>query len=273
VKAYSSILCHDKLNIEGGHVASELSPARSPACPVEVDRTSPVPLYFQVARSLQELIEKGEIGVGSRIENEVDLAERLGVSRPTTRRAIQYLVERGMLVRKRGVGTQVVHPKVRRPVQLSSLYDDLSAAARVPRTEVLDLRIIPAPDTVADALQIGHGTEVTWTERLRFADDEPLALMHNAIPADLLTLERADLARHGLYELLRRAGIVPHIATQVIGARGATAAEARVLDEKRGASLLTMTRTAWDAIGRPLEYGSHLYRASRYSFELNLTAG
>ena len=51
--------------------------------PVEVDRSSPVPLYFQVATRLQELIEKGEIGVGARIENEVDLAERLGVSRPT----------------------------------------------------------------------------------------------------------------------------------------------------------------------------------------------
>ena len=42
------------------------------------------------------------------------------------RQAIQYLVERGMLVRKRGVGTQVVHPKVRRPVELTSLYDDLA---------------------------------------------------------------------------------------------------------------------------------------------------
>jgi DNA-binding GntR family transcriptional regulator len=73
--------------------------------------------------------------------------------------------------------------------------------------------------------------------------------------------------------LLRRAGFVPRIATQVIGARSATATEARVLQEKRGASLLTMTRTAWDAGGRALEYGSHLYRASRYSFELNLAAG
>src|ERR1700712_4931214 len=101
--------------------------------PVEVDRSSPVPLYFQVATRLQELIEKGEIGVGDRIENEVDLAERLGVSRPTTRRAIQSLVERGMLVPRRGVGTQVVHPKVRRPVELSSLYDDLLSSARTPR--------------------------------------------------------------------------------------------------------------------------------------------
>lgn len=241
--------------------------------PVEVDRSSPIPLYFQVATRLQELIEKGEIGVGDRIENEVDLAERLGVSRPTTRRAIQYLVERGMLIRRRGVGTQVVHPKVRRPVELSSLYDDLVAGDRAPRTEVLSLEVIGAPDPVAAALEVAPGTEVTWIERLRYAGDEPLALMHNAIPLDVLRLTREDLAEHGLYELLRRAGLVPRIATQVIGARTATAAEVRTLAETRGASLLTMTRTAWDAGGRALEYGSHLYRASRYSFEINLSAG
>ena len=254
-------------------MTSELSAPRSPVRPVEVDRTSPVPLYFQVATRLQELIEKGEIGVGARIENEVDLAERLGVSRPTTRRAIQYLVERGMLVRKRGVGTQVVHPKVRRPVELSSLYDDLVNSDRAPRTEVLDLKIVPATQEIAGALEIAPGTDVTWFERLRFAGGEPLALMHNATPADLIELTREDLAERGLYELLRRAGFIPRIATQVIGARSATSAEAKILDEKRGASLLTMTRTAWDAGGRALEYGSHLYRASRYSFELNLSAG
>ncbi len=254
-------------------MTSELSAPRSPVRPVEVDRTSPVPLYYQVATRLQELIEKGEIGVGARIENEVDLAERLGVSRPTTRRAIQYLVERGMLVRKRGVGTQVVHPKVRRPVELSSLYDDLVSADRAPRTEVLDLKVVPASREIAAALETAPGTEVTWIERLRYAGGEPLALMHNAIPVDLIRLTERDLAEHGLYELLRRAGFVPRIATQVIGARSATATEARTLQEKRGASLLTMTRTAWDAGGRVLEYGSHLYRASRYSFELNLSAG
>src|SRR4051812_29063722 len=198
------MLCHDKLKNREGSVTSDLSPPSGPAAPVEVDRTSSVPLYFQVASRLQELIENGQIGVGSRIENEVDLAERLGVSRPTTRRAIQYLVDRGMLVRKRGVGTQVVHPKVRRPVPLSSLYDDLTAAARYPRTEVLDLPVVPASDVIAAALQVPPGTEVTWIERLRYADDEPLALMHNAIPVKLLTLHRGDLARHGLYELLRR---------------------------------------------------------------------
>jgi DNA-binding GntR family transcriptional regulator len=76
-----------------------------------------------------------------------------------------------------------------------------------------------------------------------------------------------------MYQLLREAGHTPRIAIQVIGAKAATAAEARLLKETRGAPLLTMTRTAWDAAGSAVEYGSHTYRASRYSFELTLAGG
>lgn len=239
---------------------------------VMLDRSSPVPLYFQVATRLQQLIENGELPVGGRLENEVELADRLGVSRPTMRRAIGYLVERGMLVRKRGVGTQVVHPKVRRPVELTSLYDDLVKAGQRPHTEVKLLEIRPAPDAIAETLGIPFGSEITWVERLRFVDGEPLALMHNAVPVDVLTLRGAELREHGLYELLRAAGHVPKIANQTVGAKVATATEARLLGDSRGAPMLTMTRTAWDAAGRAVEYGSHIYRANRYSFELTLTS-
>lgn len=237
-----------------------------------LDRDSPVPLYFQVATRLQELIENGELPVGGRLENEVELADRLGVSRPTMRRAIGYLVERGMLVRKRGVGTQIVHPKVRRPAELSSLYDDLVKSGQRPSTEIRLLEIRAAPDPIAQALGIPFGSEINWLERLRYADGEPLALMHNAVPVDVLTLRRADLEQRGLYELLRAAGHNPRMANQVVGAKNATTAEAKLLGESRGAPMLTMTRTAWDAVGRAVEYGSHIYRATRYSIELTLTS-
>ena len=239
---------------------------------VALVRSSPVPLYFQVATRMQQLIEEGVLPVGSRLENEVELAERLGVSRPTMRRAIAYLVERGMLVRRRGVGTQIVHPKVRRPVELTSLYDDLAKSGQEPRTEVLLLEVRRAPDHVAEALGAPGGLEITWIERLRHAGGEPLAIMHNAVPRDLLALTEADLAGRGLYELLRAAGHVPRMASQTVGAKAATTAEARQLGDSRGAPMLTMVRTAWDEAGRAVEYGSHVYRASRYSFELTLTS-
>src|SRR6202042_641657 len=145
--------------------------------PIRVDRSSPVPLYFQVAQHLEHMIESGELPMGTRLENETDLAGRLGLSRPTMRRAIEYLVGRGLLVRKRGIGTQVVQAKVTREVELTSLYDDLAKSGRDPSTRVVSFRTEGAPDDLAATLGILTGTPVYVFERLRYADAEPLTLM------------------------------------------------------------------------------------------------
>ena len=239
--------------------------------PIRIDRSSPVPLYFQVAQHLEHMIESGELPMGTRLENEIDLADQLGLSRQTMRRAIEYLVGRGLLVRKRGIGTQVVHAKVTREVELTSLYDDLAKTGRDPSTTVVSFRTEAAPDAVAATLGIGAGTSVYVFERLRYADAEPLALMRNHVPEHLLQLTAADLEAQGLYNLFRANGIGMRIAKQAIGARAATAAEARALGERKGAPLLVMERSAYDEQGRAVEHGHHVYRASRYSFDLTLT--
>jgi DNA-binding GntR family transcriptional regulator len=230
-----------------------------------------VPLYFQVAQRLEHMIESGELPMGTRLENETDLADQLGLSRPTMRRAIEYLVGRGLLVRKRGIGTQVVHTKVTREVELTSLYDDLAKTGRAPSTTVVSFRTEAADEALAATLGIAAGTPVYVFERLRYADAEPLALMRNHVPGHLLRLTAADLEAQGLYNLFRANGLTMRIARQAIGARAATPAEARALGEKRGTPLLTMERSAYDEQGRAVEHGHHLYRASRYSFDLTLT--
>jgi DNA-binding GntR family transcriptional regulator len=239
---------------------------------ISIDRASPIPLYFQVAQRIEELIASGELEPGSRLENEIVLADQLGLSRPTMRQAIQCLVDKGLMVRKRGVGTQIVHAKVRRQVQLTSLFDDLAGTSRRPRTEVLSFTTVPASDVVAAALQVPVGSDVTAVKRLRFADDEPLALMCNHLPPGITAVTPERLENRGLYQLLRDSGVQMRVAEQTIGARRATAEESRLLHEPRSAPLLTMVRIAYDHSGHPVEYGSHLYRASIYSFELTLLA-
>jgi DNA-binding GntR family transcriptional regulator len=239
---------------------------------IRIDRSSPVPLYFQVAQRLEQMIESGEMPPGSKLENEIAMADQLGLSRPTMRQAIQHLVDKGLLVRKRGVGTQVVHARVRRQVELSSLFDDLDRAHRQPRTEILSFGTVEAPDDVAVALRLAPGTEVMAFERLRYAQDEPLALMRNYLPTGVADITAESLTTSGLYQVLRDAGVQLRIADQTISARKAGATEARLLHETRGAPLLTMQRTAYDHANRAIEYGSHVYRASRYSFEFTLVA-
>jgi len=238
-----------------------------------LDRTSPIPLYFQIAENLKEAIQAGTIAPGERLDNELELAEQLGVSRPTVRQAIQRLVQQGLVVRRRGLGTVVVAPRILRPVALTSLYDDLAAAERTPTTAVLSLEEIAADDEIAQVLSLAVGTPVLSIERLRFADDTPLALMHNYLPAKLLQgRTEADLEQTGLYELLRSQGVQLHAADQVLAARRVTAHEARLLQAPRSATVLTMTRTAFDPAGLPIEHGRHAYLADRYSFKMSLVA-
>ncbi|MEW2164528.1 GntR family transcriptional regulator [Streptomyces sp. NPDC007084] len=237
---------------------------------LSVDRGSPVPLYFQLAQQLEAAIERGALTPGSLLGNEIDLAGRLGLSRPTVRQAIQSLVDKGLLVRRRGVGTQVVHSQVKRPLELSSLYDDLESAGQRPATQVALNTVEPASTEVAAALGVPEASDVHRVERLRLAHGEPMAYLCNYLPPGLLELDGDRMEATGLYRLMRTAGITLHSARQSVGARAATQQEGERLGEPAGAPLLTMERTTFDDTGRAVEFGTHIYRASRYSFEFQL---
>jgi len=237
---------------------------------VAVNRSSPVPLYFQVAEQIERAVQEGHLAPGERIANEVALADGLGLSRPTVRQAIQTLVDKGLLVRKRGVGTQVVNAPIRRTVELTSLYDDLTRSGLSPRTTVLDLALVEADERGAQKLNLPDGEKVWRLRRLRAVKDEPLALMCNLVPESVTDLRRVDLEQTGLYEHFRAQAINLRVAHQVIGARTVDSQEARLLGGRKGDPVLTMERTSYDDKGRAVEYGLHLYRPDRYAYETTL---
>ncbi|MEV6174296.1 GntR family transcriptional regulator [Streptomyces sp. NPDC051954] len=240
---------------------------------IAIDRMSPVPLYHQLAQQLEQAIERGLLLPGTLIGNEVDLAGRLGLSRPTVRQGIKALVEKGLLIRSRGIGTQVVHSTVKRPLELTSLYDDLQEAGQKPGTRVVRNDVVPASDEVAAALGMRKGDSVVRLERIRYADGLAVAVLRNHLPTDLLLdLDTELLEATGLYRLLGAAGIGLHSAHQAIGAQAASAEEGEQLGAREGAPLLTLRRTAYNAAGEAVEYGTHLYHAARYMFEFQLLA-
>jgi DNA-binding GntR family transcriptional regulator len=236
----------------------------------DLDRSGPIPLYFQVEQRIEKAILDGALPAGARLENEVALGERLNLSRPTIRRAIQDLVDKGLLVRRRGIGTQVVHGRVTRGLELTSLFDDLHKGEKKPTTTLLAYAVDKASDTVADRLGVSLGSPVLHIKRLRIADGVPVAVLENWLPEHFLDITESDLARSGLYELLRGRGVTIRVAKQKIGARTANTAEAELLDIDRGTALLTMERAAFDNSGVGIEYGSHYYRPDLYSFEVTL---
>src|SRR6266496_1562490 len=172
--------------------------ALMPLPPIRVDRSSPIPLYFQVTGQLEAAIDNGDLAPGDRLPNEVDLAKELGLSRPTMRRALEELVGKGLVVRKRGYGTEVANTPVHRRVELTSLYDDLDAAGQRPTTDVLKFDPDRVNAAAASALGADASTPLVYVERLRFADGRPLALMHNWLPPAYSDLSAEQLRADGL---------------------------------------------------------------------------
>jgi DNA-binding GntR family transcriptional regulator len=237
---------------------------------IEIDRSSPVPMYFQISRQLEDAVDRGDLVPGERLPNEVELAESLTVSRPTMRQALEHLVEKGMLTRKRGVGTQVSNTQVRRRVALTSLYEDLAQAGRQPATRVLRLD----PDCIdrhaARALGTPPDAGLVHCERVRLADGRPLAILRNWLPPRFNDITRADLETKGLYQLLSQRNGRPAVAKQRITAVPASAAEAKLLDVKPHAPLISMQRTAFDTAGHAVEFADNLYRADLYAIEVTV---
>jgi DNA-binding GntR family transcriptional regulator len=207
---------------------------------VTIDRSSPVPLYHQLAEQLCTAIRSGQLQPGDPFENEIALAERLNLSRPTVRRAIH-----------------------------TSLYDDLERDAGRPTTTVLHHQLV-RDERVAAALDLPADAELLSIVRLRFSDSRPLALLRNWLPLSCADITREQLEAQGLYALLRDRGVRPVVAHQSIGARTPTAAERRHLGLRPSEPVLTMTRSAFDSVGNAVEYGDHCYRAQDYSIEVTV---
>jgi DNA-binding GntR family transcriptional regulator len=237
---------------------------------IDLERSGPIPLYFQVAQKIESAIMKGQLPAGSRLENEVALGDRLGLSRPTVRRAIQELVDKGLLVRRRGIGTQVVHGQVTRGVELTSLFEDLTRSGKVPSTKMLEIKEVKADSKMSEILAVELGSPILYVKRLRLADNVPVSILENWLPADFVDLDHDAMIEHGLYQLLRSRGVNIRVAKQKIGARKSTTLESDLLEIDKNSALLTMDRTAYDNSGRAVEFGHHCYRPDLYSFEVTL---
>lgn len=236
---------------------------------VEIDRDSETPLYEQIAQPIEEAILSGDLAPGAKIEDEVSMAQRLEVARPTARRALQELTEKGLLLRRRGVGTTVTAPHAHRPMRLTSLDEDLARAGFTPSTKVLGYEIREANDDECSSLGLEPGDSLLSLRRLRYADGTPVAILNNLVPLELAPIWQ-ELADASLFDCLRARDVEVTIVEQEIGARCATAEEAELLEAKQDAAVLTLHRIRRSTGERAVDVGEHVYRPDLYSFRQTL---
>jgi len=238
---------------------------------LNLDRTGPIPLYYQIAKRLREAIASGELPAGTRIENEQMLVEQLGISRPTIRRALQDLVDEGLLVRQRGIGTQVVGGPPLREINISSLSDDLQLGEHNLSTRVLlHEQMVPAQE-VLDKLNLPPETSVFHSRRLRFSNGIPFAVFEDFLHPEFLSITREQLEEHDLYKIMRLRGTIPKVTRQSVTARAATREETKLFGmAKPKLPVLTVVRTVFDQSGRSVDAGWNAYHPDIYSLNMTL---
>lgn len=238
-----------------------------------LNKSQPIPLYFQIKESLMNKIKSHFYQVGNLIPSETELQQEYKVSRITIRRAVRELVQEGYLTTRQGKGTFVSKPKASQELNLiTSWAETMTALGMHPETKQIQFSEITAPINIVKLLDVSLGDKIYKIERLRYADNEPVCWMINYLnPQYVPDLLKKGLIGESLYETLeKRYNIILHMAVETVEAKAAKGKEASMLNIRRGSPLLHVTRTTYDGDGVPVEVVMATSRADKYAYTVQL---
>lgn len=194
----------------------------------------------------------------------------------TMRRSVGSLVAEGLLISLQGKGTFVSadHGIVLGPPQLTSFTQDMQSRGWRSTARTLQAEVRRADPDVATILGLRPNARVAVIRRVRFADDEPLAIQVTHLPAALFPgVELHTLEKESLYQVLERAyGVRPATASEQYNAARLSAAEARLLGVAAGSPAFRVVRVTSDSAARRIELVRSVIRGDRYTLAVQLSA-
>lgn len=235
-----------------------------------LDALGRAPLYQRLQQALRGAIESQLLKSEEALPPERDLAADFNVSRITVRKALDGLVAEGLLNRRQGAGTFVAGRVEKQFSKLSSFSEDMAARGRVPRSEWIARSDGAVTPDESLTLGLSPGTRVFRFNRIRYADDIPMALEYSTVPG--FALPSANAVDHSLYAALDAADHRPVRALQRLRAVLFTAAQAKLLEIDAGAPGLFIERRSYLEDGRPVEVTHSWYRGDAYDFVAELNA-
>jgi GntR family transcriptional regulator len=231
---------------------------------------SRAPRYLQIAEALKARVASME--PGARLQSEPQLSREFAVSRFTVTRAIELLMDEGMLTRRQGSGTFVAEAPLRRaPGYLLSFTEAVAASGHKPTHRLLGYQSTPWER----GLPYDKSEDLLLLDRLRLVDDVAVARHRSVLSARLaerigLSEDRVSDPSFSLYAHLEDHGLSAHSATERLIACNAEAEDRNLLGLARGAVVIAVTRHSFAADGTVLDCVSAIYDARRYSYEANL---
>jgi len=238
---------------------------------VELNRSSPIPLYTQIEQTIRDWIASGEFGPGDRVPSEIELAGSMSVSRMTVRKAIDRLVSDRVLFRRAGKGTFVAQPKIAHGLSTQLSFSAGMKALGLPVvTQVLAASMVGAPPMPARAFGSSEGSPVVFLRRLRTVAGQPAAIHTSYLPASLSHILDTDLTG-SLTDAMEALGAGVADAVDYVESVVASGEEADILEIQKGEPLLRIEGQAYSASREPLRYTDALFRGDIFRFSVDTT--
>lgn len=238
---------------------------------IQLDRTSPIPLYYQTYKILSDSMKKSD-SVGKKLPTEERLMKIFGVSRDTVRRALQALEQNGKILRARGKGTVVTSTTSQEQLtSIRSFTEQMRIENHIPITKVVEVGEVKADFEFSKRLNVPEGSELLRVTRLRGNENYfPLSLFISYLTFRS-NLTGDENFEGSLYELMREKGTVVVEGDAVIEGRLAKGKIARLLELEDGAPILYYERLGCNSNGEPVELVQCWYEATHYKFRIHLT--
>jgi GntR family transcriptional regulator len=229
-------------------------------------RKSNTPRYRQIERDIRKRIEAREAKPGDPIESERTLARRYGVSLMTARHALRELETQGFVDRRVGAGTFVAQPKIHFN-KLISFTEQAASRSLVSRSQVISATLAAGLGEIASRLAAPCDTRFVKLERIRLADNEPLALETCYLPeSDFSGILSQPLDRKSLFDILEdQYSVSICYADEEVDATPADTRTAKYLRLEPGQPVLRIRQLLYTASAKPIAYSLGFYRSDRHS--------
>ncbi|MEI0560651.1 GntR family transcriptional regulator [Brachyspira pilosicoli] len=238
-----------------------------------IDKTSLVPLYYQIYLKIKEAIDTKKFKAGEFMYSEHYLEKAFLVSRITIRKAIENLEKDGYLYKQQGKPTQVIYPKeIFRLSELNSFTDDMTGKDNVTTSILLDFKCILADTAAAEALKISVEKEVYYIKRLRLLNHVIIGLHECYIPKDIVELKESDFmdTNSSLYNILKQSGINIYKADETIEARIPDKVLLDLLEMDNKNAIFYRERITYDKESKPIEFVKMYYNANLFKYRIQL---
>jgi len=239
----------------------------------QLNRKSPIPLYYQIKLKILERIENGEFAVGKLIPTEMELMVKYSVSRATVRRVMQDLEKDGYINRTAGKGTFVIRSKISRELtHLTSFTEDMKHLGKNVCSKIIKFQMISSQESISEKFGLPAGSPLLYISRLRSVENEPVAINISYInlPEGIQISEKEIDDVGSIYTLLERKGVPPLESDRTLEAIEANEERAKILNIHAGSPLMMVEGLVYTYNQYPIEFHQVISVGKRYKYSIHL---